>query len=290
MSAAEAARPAAPAGSAAARLRPFALLGSEIGLLFRRRRTWAMLAALALIPILIAVAVRLTGGPPSGRGPAFLASITENGLFVSFTALTVSIPLFLPLTVGVVAGDSLAGEANTGTLRYLLAAPVGRLRLLAVKFASIVLWLFVASLVIIAAGAAIGAALFPIGPLTLLSGDTVGSGEYLWRALLLVLYATLSLLGLGAVGLFISTLTTVPIGAMAATVVVAGAAQIVDALPQLEAIAPYMFSHHWFGFGDLLRAPLVWSGFAENALLQAGWVVVFGTLAIGRFTTKDVLS
>lgn len=270
--------------------RPFALLGSEIALVFRRRRTWAMLAALALIPILIAVAVRVTGGPPSGRGPAFLASITDNGLFVSFTALVVSIPLFLPLTVGVVAGDSIAGEANLGTLRYLLAAPVGRLRLLAVKFASIVVFLFAASLVIVAAGAAIGAALFPVGPVTLLSGDTIGTADYLGRALLLVLYSTLSLLGLGAVGLFISTLTTVPIGAMAATVVAAGAAQIVDALPQLEALHPFMFSHHWFGFGDLLRQPIDWSGFQDNALLQLGWVVVFGALAVGRFTTKDVLS
>lgn len=270
--------------------RPFALLGSELALVFRRRRSWAMLAALALIPILIAVAVRVTGGPSTGRGPAFLASITENGLFVSFTALVVSIPLFLPLTVGVVAGDSIAGEANLGTLRYLLAAPVGRLRLLAVKFAAIVAWLFAASLVIVLAGALIGAALFPIGPVTLLSGDTIGLAEYLGRAVLLVLYSTLSLLGLAAVGLFISTLTTVPIGAMAATVVVAGASQIIDALPQLEALHPFMFSHHWFGFGDLLRQPVDWSGFQDNALLQLGWVVVFGALAVGRFTTKDVLS
>ena len=74
------------------RPRPFALLGSELALVFRRRRTWAMLGALALVPILIAVAVRLTTGDDSG-GPAFLGDITNNGLFVAFTALTVSIPL-----------------------------------------------------------------------------------------------------------------------------------------------------------------------------------------------------
>ena len=66
-------------------------------------------------------------GGDSG-GPAFLGDITNNGLFVSFTALTVSIPLFLPLTVGVVAGDTVAGEASHGTIRYLLVAPTGRLR------------------------------------------------------------------------------------------------------------------------------------------------------------------
>jgi ABC-2 type transport system permease protein len=293
MSAPDPARPpgrAVAVGDALPRTRPFALLGSELQLLFRRRRTWAMLAALALVPILIAVAVRVTSIGDSGRGPAFLGSITDNGLFVSFTALTVSIPLFLPLTVGVVSGDAIAGEANTGTLRYLLAAPVGRLRLLGVKFAAILVWLVAASAVIVIAGAVIGAILFPVGPVTLLSGDRIDGGEYLIRCLLLVGYAALSLTGLGAVGLFISTLTNVPIGAMTATVVLAGASQIVDALPQLEAIAPFVFSHHWFGFGDLLRQPVDYASYADNAVLQLGWVVVAAGLAIGRFTTKDVLS
>jgi hypothetical protein len=37
--------------------------------------------------------------------------------------------------VAVVAGDSMAGEAGYGTLRYLLAVPAGRVRLLTVKYA-----------------------------------------------------------------------------------------------------------------------------------------------------------
>ena len=98
------------------------LLASELGVLFRRRRTWAMMCALAAIPILIAVAVRLSSAVPPGRGPAFLDRITQNGLFVGVTAMLVSVPLFLPLTVGVVAGDTVAGEAGLGTLRYLLAS------------------------------------------------------------------------------------------------------------------------------------------------------------------------
>ena len=111
-----------------------ALLVSEITVLFRRTRTIAMLAALAAIPILLAVAVRVATGSGRDRGPAFLGDITQNGLFVALTALTVAIPLFLPLTVGVVAGDTIAGEAGLGTLRYLLVAPAGRIRLLLVKY------------------------------------------------------------------------------------------------------------------------------------------------------------
>ncbi len=275
------------------KIQPFAgraLLGSEISVLFRRRRTWAMLAALAAIPILIAVVVRLSGGPDPGRGPAFLASITQNGLFVSLTALTVSIPLFLPLTIGVVAGDTIAGEANLGTLRYLLVAPAGRVRLLLVKYAGAAVFCIAATLTVVITGALIGAALFPIGPVTLLSGVTVEFGGYVVRLLLLALYVTVSLLGLSAIGLFISTLTSVPVGAMAATAALAAVSQIIGALPQLEWMHPWLFTHYWFDFGDLLREPIAWQSFGDNALLQLGYIAVFGALAYGRFSTKDILT
>ena len=278
---------AAPRASAA---RPFALLGSELATLFRRRRTIAMLAGLALVPVLIAVAVRVTSGGLPGRGPAFLSEITENGLFVVFTALTVSIPLFLPLTIGVVAGDTIAGEASLGTLRYLLVAPAGRVRLLVVKYVGAAVFSIAAVAAIVLAGVAIGAALFPIRPVTLLSGDVIDVGEFTVRAFLLAGYVILSLLGLSAIGLFFSTLTTVPVGAMAATIVLAAASQIVDALPQLSAVHPWLFTHYWLGFADLLRDPISWDSYGQNAALQLGYIAVFGALAYGRFATKDILS
>lgn len=269
----------------------FALLASELSVLFRRRRTWAMLGALAAIPILIAIAVKLSSsGGASGRGPAFIASITGNGLFVALTAITVSIPLFLPLTVGVVAGDTIAGEASLGTLRYLLVAPAGRLRLLLVKYAGAAAFSIAATLIVVIAGVAIGAILFPIGPVTLLSGDTISLGDYAIRCLLLAGYVSMSLLGLSAIGLFVSTMTTVPVGAMATTIVLSAASQIADALPQLDWIHPWLFSHYWLGFADVLRQPISWDSFASNGLVQLGYIAVFGALAYGRFATKDVLS
>ncbi len=266
------------------------LLGSELLTLFRRRRTWAMIGALALIPILIGIALRLAGPAPSGRGPAFLSQITENGLFVGMTALVVAIPLFLPLTIGVVAGDSIAGEASHGTLRYLLIAPAGRVRLLLVKYAAAAAFCAAATLTVVIAGTLVGLVLFPIGPITLLSGVTVSIAEGLLRFLAVAAYVTVSLLGMSAIGLFLSTLTTVPVGAMAATAILAVVSQIMDALPQLETLHPWLFTHYWLGFGDLLREPPVWDSFVDNAVLQAGYVVVFGALAVGRFLTKDVLS
>lgn len=270
--------------------RPLALLGSELGTMFRRWRTVVMLVALAFVPVLIAVAVRLTGAGSRGRGPAFLGEITDNGLFVIFTAITVSIPLFLPLTVGVVAGDAIAGEANSGTLRYLLIAPIGRVRLLVVKFIASCAFVAAAVLAIVIGGLAAGAALFPIGPVTLLSGDTVGVGDAFGRVLLLAGYAAVSLVGLCAIGLFISTLTTMPVGAMAATVVIAGVSQVLDQLPQFDAIHPYLPTHYWLGFADLLRSPIVFDSSGQNLLLQLGYVILFGGFAIARFTTKDILT
>jgi ABC-2 type transport system permease protein len=290
-------RPGAPAVErdearvAGSRSPGLALLGSELSVLFRRRRTWALLAALAAVPVLIAVAVRLSSGPNTpGDGPPFLDSITQNGLFVAVTGLVVSVPLFLPLTVGVVAGDTIAGEANLGTLRYLLVSPAGRVRLLLVKYAGAVVFCVVATLVMVIAGVLIGAALFPIGPVTLISGDTIGVGGFALRALLVAAYVSVSLLGLSAIGLFISTLTTVPVGAMAATIVLSAVSQILGALPQLEALHPWLFSNHWLGFADLMRSPIGFGTFGDNIVLQLGYIGVFGALAYGRFSTKDVLS
>ncbi|MGR0318839.1 ABC transporter permease [Agromyces sp. ZXT2-3] len=266
------------------------LLASETATLFRRWRTWAMLAALALIPILIAVAIRLAGPSGPGRGPAFLDQVAANGLFVGVTALVVATPLFLPLTVAVVSGDTIAGEASLGTLRYLLIAPAGRLRLLVVKYAVAAVFCVAAALTVVVVGTLIGWALFPVGPVTLLSGGEIPVGEGLARLLAIGAYVAVSMLGLSAIGLFASTLTVVPVGAMAATAILAVVAQIVGAIPQLEWVHPFLFSDRWFDFADLLRSPPSWDSFVDNALLQAAWIAVFGVLAAWRFATRDVLS
>ncbi len=267
------------------------LIASELSVLFRRRRTWAMLATIACIPIFLAVAVQLSGSTiPPGEGPPFLDRVSQNGLFVGFTAMILAIPLFLPLTIGVVAGDTIAGEANTGTLRYLLIAPVGRARLLLVKFIGAAAFSIAATTTLMVTGVLIGLALFPIGPVTLLSGDVISIPAALLRIVLVAIYVTISLMGLSAVGLFISTLTVIPVGAMAATVVISTVSQILATLPQISVIHPYLLTYNWLGFADLLRAPMDFSSMAANALLQLGYLVIFGSAAYSRFTTKDVLS
>ncbi|MFC5381050.1 ABC transporter permease [Aquipuribacter nitratireducens] len=266
------------------------LLRSELAVMFRRRRHLAVLAVLAAVPVLIAVAVRLSDPVGAGEGPPFLDRVTQNGLFVGITALVICVPLFLPLAVGVVSGDAVAGEASHGTLRYLLVAPAGRTRLLVVKLLGVVAFCLAATLTVVLSGAAIGLALFGAQDVAVLSGGTITPVESIGRALLAAGYVTVSLVGLGTVGVFVSTLTDVPVGAMAATVTVAVVAQVVGQIPQVDWIHPWLLTYRWFDVADVLRDPVAWESFRLNALLQAGYVAVFGTLAWARLTSKDVLS
>lgn len=144
------------------------ILRSELTTTLRRWRTLALLGVLAAVPVLIGIAVRIETGHGSspgpgggGGGPAFLSQVTNNGLFLVFAALAVTLPVFLPMAVGVVAGDSVAGEASAGTLRYLLVAPAGRTRLLLTKYASVLVFCLVATLVVALSALAVGALLFP---------------------------------------------------------------------------------------------------------------------------------
>jgi len=267
------------------------LMLSELQIMFTRRRTWAMLAAIAMIPIVLALAVALSSDRLApGEGPPFLDRVTQNGLFTGFTAMLLAMPLFLPLTISVVSGDTIAGEAGQGTLRYLLIAPVSRIRLLVVKYLGTLAFTLAGTFILMIAGAAIGAILFPIGPVTLLSGDVIGVGEAVGRMALVALYTTVSMTGMLAIGLFVSTLTTIPVGAMTGVLVTSGVSQILDNLPQFSWLHEWLFTHYWLDFADILRQPIELSSFGSNALLQLGYVAVFGALAYGRFATKDVLS
>ena len=270
------------------------LFRSELVITFRRWRTLALLAVLAGIPLLVGIAVRIETGDGGsadgggGEGPAFIGQVTNNGLFLVFTALAATLPFFLPMTVGVVAGDSVAGEAAAGTLRYLLVAPAGRTRLLLAKFTAVLAFCLAATLTVAVSALAVGALLFPLGEVTLLSGTTVSFTEGLLRSLAIAVVVAASLTGLAALGLFVSTLTNSGIAAMATTVGLLIAVQIVGAIPQLDALHPYLFPHHWMSFADLLRDPVYWDDLLDNLSLQGLYAAVFGSAAWARFTTRDI--
>ncbi len=263
--------------------------GSEVLLILRRRRNQLILLALAAIPVIIGIAVKVTNGG-SGQSGGLIGGITQNGIFVAFTALVVVIPVFLPMAVSVVVGETVAGEAGAGTLRYLLAIPVARTRLLATKFLAVAFWCVVISAVVAIVGVITGLVLFPAGEVTLLSGTQTSMADGVYRLVIVVGYAALMMLAISAIGLFISTLTEVPIAAMAATLAVAITMQVLVAVPQLHAVHPWLISNYFLDFGDVLRDPLDLTGLEHGVLAAIGYVVLFSALAWARFTTKDVTS
>ncbi|QHY97492.1 ABC-2 family transporter protein [Streptomyces sp. S4.7] len=287
------------AGGVAARavspLWTFGLLRSELTITFRRWRTLALLGVLAAVPVLIGIAIKIetsdggsVGGGGGQGGPAFLTQITNNGLFLVFAALAATLPVFLPMAVGVVAGDSVAGEANAGTLRYLLVAPAGRTRLLLAKYAATLVFCLAATVAVALSALIVGALLFPLGEVTTISGTRISFGEGLLRALLIALVVAASLIGLAALGLFVSTLTNSGIAAMATTVGLVITVQILDTIPQLHGIHPYLFPHYWLSFADLLREPFHLDDVLRNLGLQGVYAAVFGSAAWARFTAKDI--
>ncbi len=267
------------------------LLRSELRLVFGRRRNQVLLVGLGAVPLLLGTVLFLTRDSAlSGQGPSFVGQVTQNGLFLVVASLFLCLPFLLPLTIGITSGDAVAGEASAGTLRYLLVVPVPRTRLLVVKATASLAFAAAAVGAVAVVGLVAGAAYFGVHDVALLSGGTVPLGESLLRVAGIVLYVGLSLTGLVAVGLFFSTLTEVPVGAMAATVVVAVVSTVLDSLPQVSAIHPGLLTHHWFDFAELLRLQVDPGVLAQGMVVQLAWVAVFGSLAWSRFTTADVTS
>jgi ABC-2 type transport system permease protein len=269
-----------------ARISPRFLL-SELKIIFGRRRNLAGMAVLAVVPVIIAIAIRSSGG---GGGPNFISGITGNGLFVAFGALAAELPLFLPLAVAAISGDAVAGEANLGTLRYLLTIPVGRTRLLLTKYLAIVIFACTATALVALVGAVMGLALFGGGPMTTLSGTSVSFGSSLLRLVLTCGYLAAGFSALGALGLFISTLTEQPIGATIAVVLINVMMFICDSITQLDWLHPWLLTHWWIAFGDLLRDPMVIDDVQRGLLTAAVYTVVFWLAAWARFSTKDISS
>jgi ABC-2 type transport system permease protein len=170
----------------------------------------------------------------------------------------------------------------------LLAVPVGRTRLLAIKYLAIVIFCLTACLLIAVMAVVVGALLFPVGPVTLLSGTTITLGAGLLRVAMVVVYAAAAMAALGSIGLAISTFTEHPIGAIAALLVLAVASEVADTVPQIGAVHPFLPTHWWLSFDGLLRSPVDWSGVLHGLLSFGAYAVIFLAVAWARLTSSDV--
>jgi ABC-2 type transport system permease protein len=264
------------------------LLGAELRWVLRRPRTLVMLGVFALVPVLISIGVAVAdAGDGSGRG--LIGAVAGNGLMLPVVAITVSLALLLPLAVAMVAADAIAGEAAQGTLRGLLLAPVGRLRLVAMKAFGVLLVATLAVLAIAVVGVVAGMVVVgrPDGYLVTLSGTTLGTGDALGRVALVVVWTVGQLAAVGAVALAVSALTEHPsvvIASVLGGLIVFG---VLSAIPALEWLQPYLLTTGWTASADVLRDPMPVGGLMTSTLRALFYFAVGAGLTVFRMLRRD---
>jgi ABC-2 type transport system permease protein len=218
--------------------------------------------------------------------------VLRNGALYPLAALAIVLPLFLPIAVAVVAGDSIAGEAQAGTLRYLLARPAGRTRLLVAKLVAVLAFVLVTVLVVAGVGYLLGTTLFDAQPIggTSVSGTSLTPEELSGRTLLAIGYVAISMLGVAAFALFFSTFTDSPLGATMGALAVLVTSSLLFTLDAASPIAPYLPTRYWLAFVDFFRDPIHWRDITRGIALQGVYVGVLLAAAWANFTTKDITS
>lgn len=271
----------------------------ELRLLLSRPRTYVSLAILVALPTVIAAFVSATGiAPRPGQGPALLSEVLANGTLFAAVALVIDMVLLLPLSVLVVAGDSVAGEASSGTLRYLLVRPVSRTKLLVAKLVAVFTYVLIAVVTVAISGLIVGNLLFDASGETssfssissISGGPPISQEGTALRIGLAVLYVGVSMLGVASFALFLSTLTDAPLAAALGGFAVLVASTSLDTLDAAASVRPYLPTHYWLSFVDLFRNPILWRDIERGLLLQAVFVVVLLGASWALFTTKDITS
>lgn len=264
----------------------------EVRKLLRRPRTWVSVLLLCLVPTIVAVFVAWTDrAPDPGEGPAFLSAVLSSGTLFPAAALALVLPLFLPIAVAVVAGDSVAGEAAQGTLRYLLVRPAGRTRLLVAKLATVVVYVLFAVVAVAVSAYVVGTQLFGSVPVaTSVSGSSLTGRDVAVRTVLTILYVGWSMMGVAAVSFFLSTVSDSSLGAALGALAALVLSQVLVTLDAAASVSPYLPTRYWLSWIDLYRDPILWHDISRGAALQGVYVVVLLAMAWANFTTKDITS
>jgi ABC-2 type transport system permease protein len=268
------------------------VIAVELGKMVRSRRTWVTILLVDALPTLVAVLLAVTDvGPRPGTGPAFLSAVLKDGTLFPLAAMAMVLPLFLPVAVAMTAGEAVAGEAQTGTLRYLLVRPVGRTRLLVAKLVSVMAFVILTVLVVAATALVTGTMLLGnenTGSTISVSGTSLSTGELAGRTGLALLYAMLSMLGVAAIGLFLSTVVRTPLAAALGTLAVLVASTLLLTLDAADSLRPYLLTRYWLAFVDLFRDPIRWTEVVRGVIQQGCYVLAFLAAAWANFATKDV--
>ena len=262
------------------------LLGAEVRWVLRRPRTLVMLGTFALIPVVISIGVAIAD---PGPGPGLIGAIAGNGLVLPVAAMMLALALLLPLAVAMAAADAIAGETAHGTLRGLLLAPVGRLRLVGMKAFGVLVVAILATAAIAVVGVLAGLVVVggADGQLITLSGTAVGLGDALGRVALVLVWTVGQLAAIGAVALAISSVTEHPLVVLAAVLGGAIVFGVLTAIPALDWIQPYLLTTGWSAGADALRDPMPLGGMVESSLRALCYVAVGGGLTVVRMLRRD---
>jgi ABC-2 type transport system permease protein len=272
----------------------------ELRTLFLRPRVWVSMVLLCALPAIVGVFLATTDiTPPPGQGAAFLSAVESDGSLFPAAALALVLPIFLPVAVAMFAGDAVAGEAANGTLRYLLIRPVGRTRLLVAKLIAIAVFVLIAIVLVVITSFFIGGGLFGFGQaaavgqpggVTSLSGTTLTPFDLVLRLVGAIGYILASMLGVGVIALFLSTVTVSGLGAALGTLAVLITSEVLTTLDAASSVKPYLPTNYWLSWIDFFRAPVFWVNIDKGLIVQAAYLVVFLGAAWANLASKDITS
>jgi ABC-2 type transport system permease protein len=262
-----------------------------------RRRTQLALGFMVLLPIIILVAFAFGGGGDDNNdqngGGAFGSLVdlaTSGGLNFALFCLAVSAGFLLVVVVALFCGDPVASEASWGSLRYLLAIPVPRVRLLAVKLVVALGYSLLALLILTATGLLVGTLRYGWHPLGSTVAAAIPPGPGVLRLLGVVAYLAVILMVVAGLAFLLSTLTDAALGAVGGAVLLWILSSILDqitALGSLRVGLPTHYSDAWLG---LLSTPAQVDDLVKGAIAAVVYATLFWSLAFWRFTRKDITS
>jgi ABC-2 type transport system permease protein len=263
----------------------------------RRRRTLVGYLLVIAVPIIVVTAVKF--GPSSsgqgdrrfGGGSLDLVGLATAGAWnFTVTMIFFASGFLLVVIVAMFCGDTVASEASWSTLRYLLAAPVPRRRLLAVKLAAGLILSAGAIAVLILASYLIGLLAFGGGPLTTPNGGNFGDASALGRIAIIGGYLFISLLFTAGIAFLMSVITDVPLGAVGTAVVIVIVSSILDAIDALGSLRDWLPTNYGSAWINALSPQVDWTGMARGSALAIACFIVLVGYAVLRFDRKDVLS
>ncbi|WP_030345267.1 ABC transporter permease [Streptomyces sp. NRRL S-1022] len=263
----------------------------ELARQLKRRRTLVMGAILALLPFVLLIAFAV-GGDPGGRNDRITLMDTATASGANFAAvnLFVSAGFLLVIPVALFCGDTVASEAGWSSLRYLLAAPVPRARLLWSKLV-VALGTSLAAMVLLPLVAlAVGTAAYGWGPLEIPTGGALDTGTAAERLLVAVAYIFVSQLVTAGLAFWLSTRTDAPLGAVGGAVGLTIVGNVLDAVTALGHWRDFLPAHWQFAWADAVQPRPEWSGMIQGTAISVTYALVLFALAFRGFARKDVVS